>query len=532
MTIFKHNEESPEMIKKEDEEKKEKELIYKSNFVITKLQQIKSTGQTLKRYQLDNFEIEITDHGEYLISQESLSPEAEEFCSVIMDSFLENSPKDILGSDDVIMQRIEDHIDTIIEKTEQQQEIWETERDGIMKQLAIQNVGFLEIHALTLDKDIEDILCTHKDRYVAVIYKGDEATNMKMLKTNVKFGEKQLQKFISKIAGKYASAPTTSNPIVSCSTKTNDRMIFMGGLGGISPDSETFAIRKFPERTYVITDMLKGGVLSLEVTAYLWFLLDATPFILLSGSTGSGKTTLINALMGLTHPRLHVIVLEDTRELKLPHYWGEYNLTTNEQLGDNGHTMMDLIKTTLRRKPHFVIIGEVRSEETREMFQGAATGHGALTSFHGAGIEETIARLRNDPINITDNQMLNLWVIMHVGRIQNNKGEQVRRLRELIEIQANTKYNEEDIIGLVPVFKYSLEHDKVLPDDFEEIVKKSKKIHMAAEVLGIQDVDIVSNLQKRKEILQKCVDNNASTPKEVFQFTSELYNTVDPWDGE
>ena len=533
--MFSHkDEEDPETIKKEEEEKKkkeEKDLIYKSNFVITKLHQVETKGNVIKRYTLDNFTIEITDRGEYIISQNALSPEAEDFCSVIMDSFLENSPEDVLGSDDTIMKRIEEHIDTTIEKTEQQQEIWEAERDGIMKQLTIQNVGFLEIHALKLDPNIEDIICTHKDRYVAVVYKGEEA--MKMLKTNVKFGEKQLQKFIGKIAGKFDSAPTTSKPIVNCSTKTNDRMIFIGGVGGISPDSETFAIRKFPERTYVITDMLKdGGVLSLEVTAYLWFLLDATPFILLSGSTGSGKTTLINALMGLTHPRLHIIVLEDTRELKLPHYWAEYNLTTNEQLGKNGHTMMDLIKTTLRRKPHFVIIGEVRAEETREMFQGAATGHGALTSFHGAGIEETIARLRNDPIDITDNQMLNLWAIMHVGRIQNNKGEQVRRLRELVEIQANTDYNDKDLINTVPVFKYSLEHDKVLPDDFEEIVNKSKKIHMAAEVLGIHDVDIVANLQKRKEILQKCLDNNASTPKEVFQFTRELYNTVDPWDDE
>lgn len=537
MTLFKHDkdEEDPEDIKKDEEEKKkkeEKELVYKSNFVITKITPVESKGTTLNRYPLDNFEIEITDRGEYLIKQKALSPEAEEFCHTVMNSFMENSPEGVLDdSDDVVMAKIKEHIDTTIEKTEQQQEVWENEQDAIIKQLAIQNVGFLEIHSLMLDPNIEDIICTHKDRCVAVIYKGAEAANMKMLKTNIKFGEKPLAKFIGKIAGKFDSAPTTSKPIVNCSTKTNDRMIFMGGLGGISPDSETFAIRKFPERTYVITDMLKSGVLSLEVTAYLWFLLDATPFILLSGSTGSGKTTLINALMGLTHPRLHIIVLEDTRELKLPHYWGEYNLTTNEQLGENGHNMMDLIKTTLRRKPHFVIIGEVRAEETREMFQGAATGHGALTSFHGAGIDETMARLRNDPINITDNQMLNLWAIMHVGRIQNLKGEQVRRLREIVEVVADINSNKSsDIIKTIPVFKYDLNQDKVLPDNFEEIVDKSTKIKRAAEVLGIHDVDIVANLQKRKEILQKCLDTDASTPKEVFKHTRELYNTVDPWD--
>ena len=387
--------------------------------------------------------------------------------------------------------------------------------------------GYRIIDVLMHDQELEDIICTGYGKAVAIIHK--QFSGMRMLKTNIRFSTMDdVNEFIQIIATKFGKPPTFAQPITYCSTPENHRITFVG-KDRISPDGPSFAIRKFPDKPLVITHLISDGVISLEFAAYLWILIDATPFLLIVGETGSGKTTLINALMCLSDPRMHVMVIEDTRELRMPHYWAEYNIAiegggSKGNQGQKGTSVMDLVRMTLRKKPHFVIIGEVRGEETREMFQGAVSGHGAMTSFHAAGVPETFARLKSDPINITENQLMNLWGVLHVNNLKTQKGEMARRMLTYAELflkpDGTTDYQK--------IFGYDYVTDTIMPKNTDEMIKNSKKIQYAAGRAGISDV--AAELEKRKALLQECMDSGADTVQKVFAITSKCYAHADPAD--
>jgi len=509
----------------------EKESI--TNFSITRLSRPRPESNIAMQYDVGCAQVIITDDAEYYVIPPEMSKNAETVFQRLMGNIFESLSE---TSTDHIIFRISEHLETEAKKSTDFA-VWEKEKSIIEYYLKQELVGFQLIDVPMNDPYLEDIICTRYDKAIGVIHK--KFHDKIMLKTNITFGtSEKLDGFIQTISSRLGKPPSSARSIVYCATPQNHRITFTW-KDKISPMGSSFAIRKFPKEPYVITHLLKDGVLSVELAAYLWMLIDANPFLLVIGETGSGKTTMINALMCLSNPRWHVIVIEDIRELDIPNYWTEYSVTYEDphsKMESNFDIhMMDLVKMALRKKPHFMIVGEVRGEEAREMFQGATTGHGTITSFHASGPSEALTRLRSKPINITENQLMNLWGILHITKLKTRKGKFARRAMSFSEVyvEENNSRNTDNVgnnfssnIKFQQVFVYDEEKDSIFPKKIEEIIKNSKNVYRASRLIGVED--IVTELQKRKHLLEQCVKEDAYTVKQVLAITSKCYNVTNP----
>ena len=128
----------------------------------------------------------------------------------------------------------------------------------------------------------------------------------------------------------------------------------------ISKRGDTFTIRKFRENPYTIIDLIKNGTVSAEIAAYLWLLVEHGRSIMICGATASGKTTLLNSLSMFIKPEMKVVTIEEVRELRLHENWIPMVPRPSYQPGVTEITLFDLLKASLRQRPDYIVVGEVR----------------------------------------------------------------------------------------------------------------------------------------------------------------------------
>jgi pilus assembly protein CpaF len=155
-------------------------------------------------------------------------------------------------------------------------------------------------------------------------------------------------------------------------------------------------IRKFPDRTWTMADLLTNRSVDEGMAVLLAWLVRNRVSVLVAGGTGSGKTTLLNAMSGCIPRDQRTITIEDSRELRLhpAGHWVPLEARPAGMSGEGLVTIRDLVRNALRMKPVRIVVGEVRGEEALDMLNAMNTGHeGSLTTIHANGPEETIDRL-------------------------------------------------------------------------------------------------------------------------------------------
>lgn len=231
-------------------------------------------------------------------------------------------------------------------------------------------------------------------------------------------------------------------------------------LSPIAMEGPIITIRKFPNKPITIERLIELEALSTEVANYLKQLVKAGYNILISGGTGSGKTTFLNVLSNFIPSTERIITIEDSAELQIRNISNLVRLEVRNanSEGSNEITIRDLIKTSLRMRPDRIIVGEVRDAAAVDMLQALNTGHdGSLSTGHANSPADMLSRLEalvllgsEIPLLAVRKQIASaIDIIVHLGRLRDRS----RRLIEITEvldckegeIMLNTLYQFEEI---------------------------------------------------------------------------------------
>jgi flagellar protein FlaI len=204
-------------------------------------------------------------------------------------------------------------------------------------------------------------------------------------------------------------------------------------LDEVSKRGSTFTIRKFRSSPYTILDLIRFKTIDERIAAYLWVLVDNSRSMMVAGATASGKTTVLNSICMFVKPEMKVVTIEEVRELRLHENWIPMVPRASYQPGVDEITLFDLLKSALRQRPDYIIVGEVRGEEAYTLFQSIATGHGGLCTIHSDSVESAIKRLMNRPMDIPPMMIPLMNTIIQIRRVKVGDS-MVRRATAITEI--------------------------------------------------------------------------------------------------
>ena len=289
---------------------------------------------------------------------------------------------------------------------------------------------------------------------------------------------------IQQVAAQCNRIVNESSPIVDARLSDGSRVNVV--LPPVALDGAVMTIRRFPERNFNAGDLVERGMLSEELVSLLRILVKSRYNILISGGTGSGKTTFLNVMADFIPKTERIITIEDSAELKLQSIENLVRLEVRNANveGKNAVHMKDLIRSSLRMRPTRIIVGEVRGEEALDMLQAMNTGHdGSLSTGHAnsardmlyrletmvlMGIEMPLAAIRQQIASAID-------IIVHIGRLADGR----RKVLEITEVQGM----QEGEIQLHTLCKYQnkiLEKEKTDENwEFKEAISHMEKLETA-----------------------------------------------------
>lgn len=291
-------------------------------------------------------------------------------------------------------------------------------------------VGYGVMDPLMHDLKVEDISCDGTAVPLFVYHKEHGS-----IKTNIIYEtDEELEGFVVSVAQKCNKIISVSEPILDATLPDGSRLNATLGRE-ITTRGSSYSIRKFREDPISVTDLVNWNTCSAEMAAHIWMAVQFGESMIFAGGTASGKTATMNAASIFIPPSVKIISIEDTREVNLPHQNWIAGITreTADENSDSNVNMFKLLKAALRQRPEYILVGEVRGEETMTMFQAMATGHITYSTMHADSVSSIVYRLENPPINIPRVLLTALNMVIIHGQMR-LRGEMVRRIVEITEI--------------------------------------------------------------------------------------------------
>lgn len=356
-------------------------------------------------------------------------------------------------------------------------------------------IGYGKIDSLIHDPNIEDISCDGIAVPVFLYH-----VKYRNIETNISFKETELNSFVIILCQRSGKHISIGEPMVDATMPDGSRL--QATLGReVTTRGSSFTIRKFRGDPITPIDLINFNTCSNEMLAYFWLSIENGKSIIFAGGTASGKTSMLNATSLFIPPLAKVISIEDTRELTLHHDNWIAGLTRESFTisGTGDISMYDLLRSALRQRPEYILVGEVRGEEALTLFQAMSTGHTTYSTMHAGDVQTVVNRLENEPINVPHVMMQSIDILCI--QMQTYVGDKrVRRNKSIVEV-----------IGLDPKSQNIRINELYSWDPITDSFKRSGDSYVINKITQARGWDrnkIADELNNRQKILDYMVKNN------------------------
>ena len=406
-------------------------------------------------------------------------------------------------------QNFDDHLNMVLKENEKMfMDKSSTSMEKVKYYLKRDINGFGVIDPLMHDINIEDVSCSGTEKPIFIWHR-----NYDSIPTNIRYASNDtLNAFVSRIVFRAGKHISSAFPISDLALQGNHRISVLYQKE-VTPKGTSFTIRKFKEDPYTVIDLIKFGTISLSIAAYLWMLVEAKMSFIIIGATGSGKTTILNAITGLVHPDYKIFSVEDVAEININHEnWFTLVSRSGFGLGGEGEIgMYDLIKAGVRHRPDYIVVGEIRGSEAYVMFQAMATGHGGLCTMHADGLESAIKRLQQKPMDIPPSYISLMNCAVVIKRVKENiTGQSSRRAIAVSEIISSESSH--------AAFSWNPK-----TDNFDDDIKESVLFKRMVESTGQDLSELLNEHKQRISILKWMLENDIRNYKKVAEIVGKYY---------
>jgi len=373
-------------------------------------------------------------------------------------------------------------------------------------------VGYGIIDSLVRDDKLEEIMIIGPGKPVYLFHRDYE-----MMTSNIEFySDQEIIDLINRIARGIGRRVDISSPLLDARLPDGSRV--NATIPPASVKGATLTIRKFRKDPYSIIDLINVNTLSAECAAFLWMAVEGMGIkpanILISGGTGSGKTTTLNVLASFIPENERIVTIEDTAELSLPlKHWIRLEARPPGLEGKGELTLDILSKNSLRMRPDRIIVGEVRHDEAFTLFTAMNTGHaGSMGTVHSNSPQETIVRVTNPPMSVPTVMLSALDLIVIEHRIHDKKKGTIRRLTEVAEVTG--------VLGGNPQTQTIFERDPV-----EDMIMRTnvpiRYLKKLQDFSGLSKKQVDQELAERTALLKSLAKRNVHLMEDVSRETHE-----------
>jgi len=377
-------------------------------------------------------------------------------------------------------------------------------------------IGYGHVDILMRDEMIEDISCDGLGIPLFIYHRKHGS-----MKTAIMFtDEDQLNSYVVSLGQRSGKQISVSNPVLDGTTPEGHRVNATYSRE-VTAKGSTFTIRRFKERPFTPVDLIRSHTASEEMVAYFWLGVENGESMIICGGTASGKTSTMNSISLFIPPGAKIITMEDTREINLPHQnW--IPGTTRSGVGEKGADgkqageidMYDLMRASLRQRPNYIIVGEVRGKETYTMFQAMATGHTTYSTMHADSVQSMVNRLENQPINcprILLTALRNV-IIQSQVRVGQDLGRRMKQVIEIVGFEPDTN----ELISNT-IYEWDQATDKFIFKGHSFLFDK------IMEMKNLTHEEMMEEFERRVDIIKYLMTLEQVDHFKIWEITNQYY---------